>query len=144
KDFYIIHCKLIGLLLGLERPIINQLLKEYPYLLVIFSDSNLKNWHFVNIKYDDEVKNRCLFRRIVIGPDERLHTAAQRINMLEVTDEKISPLELQIKHDEAFDVEKVLAFTKLFIKIPINSCKSCLVSSIFLNFSKSSLIKVFK
>lgn len=106
-DFHIIYCKLTKLLLGLERPIINQLLKEYPYLLVIFSDSNLKNWHFVNIKYDDEVKNRRLFRRIVIGPDERLHTAAQRINMLEVTDENISPLELQIRHDEAFDVEKV-------------------------------------
>ena len=119
KDFYIIHCKLIELLLGLERPIINQLLKEYPYLLVIFSDSNLKNWHFVNIKYDDEVKNRRLFRRIVIGPDERLHTAAQRINILEVTDEMISPLELQIKHDKAFDVEEVtkdfyMKYTEVF------------------------------
>ncbi len=112
-DFHIIYCRLNKLLLGIERPIINQLLKEYPYLLVIFSDSNLKNWHFVNIKYDDEVKNRRLYRRIVIGPDERLHTATQRINMLEVTDEKTAPLELQIKHDKAFDVEEV---TKDFYK----------------------------
>jgi len=106
-DFHIIYCRIEKLLLGIERPIINQLLKEHPYLLVVFSDSQFTNWHFVNAKYDEEMKNRRLFRRIVIGPDERLHTAAQRINMFEVIDERISPLELQIKHDEAFDVEVV-------------------------------------
>lgn len=107
RDFHIIYCRLNKLLLGQERPIISQLLKEHPYLLVIFSDSGLNEWHFVNIKYDDEVKNRRLFRRIVIGPDERLHTAAQRINMLEVFDEVLSSLELQIRHDKAFDIEEV-------------------------------------
>jgi len=107
EDFHIIYCRLENLLLGVERPIVNQLLKEHPYLLIIFADKFHKNLHFVNIKYDEEIKNRRLFRRIVIGPDERLHTAAQRINMLEVVDEKISPLELQKRHDEAFDVEEV-------------------------------------
>lgn len=106
-DFHIIYCQIEKLLLGIERPIINQLLKEHPYLLVVFSDSQFTNWHFVNVKYDEELKNRRLFRRIVVGPDERLHTAAQRIHMLEVIDERISPLELQVKHDEAFDVEVV-------------------------------------
>jgi len=118
-DFHIIYCQIEKLLLGIERPIINQLLKEHPYLLAIFSDPQFTNWHFVNVKYDEELKNRRLFRRIVIGPDERLHTAAQRINMLEVVDEKISPLELQIEHDKAFDVEEVTKefynkFTEIF------------------------------
>lgn len=118
-DFHIIYCQIEKLLLGIERPIINQLLKEHPYLLVVFSDSQFTNLHFVNVEYDEELKNRRLFRRIVIGPDERLHTAAQRINMLEVVDEKISPLELQIKHDKAFDVEEVTKefydkFTEIF------------------------------
>lgn len=107
KDFHIIYSRLNRLMVGQQRPIINHLLKEHPYLLVIFSDTNCDNWHFVNIKYDDEAKNRRLFRRIVMGPDERLHTAAQRINMLEVVDEKVSPLELQTLHDKAFDVEEV-------------------------------------
>ena len=107
QDFHIIYCRIENLLLGIERPIVNQLLKEHPYLLVVFSDKSVKNWHFVNIKYDEEVKNRRLFRRIVIGPDERLHTAAQRISILEVIDEKISPLGLQNRHDSAFDVEAV-------------------------------------
>ena len=107
NDFHIIYCQVEKLLLGIERPIINCLLKEHPYLLVIFSDPQFTNWHFVNVKYDEELKSRRLFRRIVIGPDERLHTAAQRINMLEVVDEKMQALELQIKHDKAFDVEEV-------------------------------------
>lgn len=107
KDFHIVFCRIEPLLLGTERPIVNQLLKEHPYILVIFSDEFQKNWHLVNIKYDEEVKNRRLFRRIVIGPDERLHTAAQRINKLEVADDKTSALELQQKHDLAFDVEEV-------------------------------------
>ncbi len=106
-DFHIIFCEVDRLLLGTERPIINQLLKEHPYCLVVFSDPSHLNWHFVNVKYDEEVKNRRLFRRIVIGPDERLHTAAQRISMLDVADERMTALDLQELHDEAFDVEKV-------------------------------------
>jgi hypothetical protein len=107
EDFHIVYCRIENLLLGIERPIVNQLLKEHPYILVIFSDKSSQNWHFVNIKYDEEIKNRRLFRRIVIGPDERLHTAAQRINMLEVDDEALGSIELQHKQDKAFDIEEV-------------------------------------
>ena len=53
-DFHIIYCQIEKLLLGIERPIINQLLKEHPYLLAIFSDPQFTNWHFVNVKYDEE------------------------------------------------------------------------------------------
>jgi len=107
NDFHIIFCEIERLLLGIERPIINQILRQYPYTLLVFSDSSYQNWHFVNIKYDEEVKNRRLFRRIAIGPDERLHTAAQRINFLDVTDESMTALDIQKKHDKAFDVEEV-------------------------------------
>ena len=106
-DFHIIYGEIEKLLLGIERPIINQILQQYPYTLMVFSDSSYQNWHFVNIKYDDEVRNRRLFRRIAVGPDERLHTAAQRINLLDVTNDSMTALDLQKKHDEAFDVEEV-------------------------------------
>jgi hypothetical protein len=112
-DFHIIFCGIDELLLGIERPIVNQILKQHPYALMIFSDTLYQDWHFVNVKYDDEIKNRRLFRRIVIGPDERLHTAAQRISLMDVADEGITALDLQKKHDEAFDVEAV---TKEFHK----------------------------
>jgi len=117
-DFKIIFCRIDKLLLGVERPIINQLLKSHPYSLVIFSDSSYQNWHFVNVKFGEEIKNRRLFRRIVIGPDERLHTrlhtAAQRISLLDVVDERMTALDLQKKHDIAFDVEEV---TKEFFNV---------------------------
>ncbi|MDI6783836.1 MAG: Eco57I restriction-modification methylase domain-containing protein, partial [bacterium] len=119
QEFQVIYCKLDRLLLGYERPLINQLLKDHIYSLFVFSDAEERNWHLVNVKYDEEIKNRRIFRRIVIGPDERLHTAAERINLLEVTDDRIPALALQVKHDEAFDVEKVTKefyeqYTELF------------------------------
>ncbi|MBU1422471.1 MAG: hypothetical protein KKG06_04695, partial [Bacteroidetes bacterium] len=112
-DFKILHCEVDQLLLGIERPIINNLLKDHPYSLFLFSDSSKNTWHFINVKYDEEETRRKLFRRIVVGPDERLHTAAQRIAMLEVPDQKNAPLDLQQLHDKAFDVEAV---TKEFFK----------------------------
>ena len=113
QDFHIIYCQIEKLLLGTERLIINQLLKEHPYLLVIFSEPQFTNWHFVNVKYDEDTKKRKVFRRFVIAPDERLHTAAERLSLIEIKDEIISPLALQTEHDNAFDVDAV---TKEFYK----------------------------
>lgn len=108
EDFKIFHCEVDQLILGVERPIIDNLLKDHPYSLFLFSDASKNAWHFINVKYDEEETRRKLFRRIVIGPDERLHTAAQRIALLEVPDARtLSPLELQQQHDKAFDVEVV-------------------------------------
>lgn len=109
--FHIIHCTTKKLLSGIERPIVNQLLKEHPYCLIAFSDIEYYNWNFVNIKWDNEPKNRSLFRRIIIGSDEklhnRIHTAAKRISLLDVKSDNMSALELQTIHDKAFDVEEV-------------------------------------
>jgi hypothetical protein len=62
-DFKIIYARLNSdrLLLGDERPVVNRLLQEHPYLLCLFSDRQQQQWHFVNIKYDEDVKKRASF-----------------------------------------------------------------------------------
>ena len=113
-DFKIVYARLDsdGLLLGVERPVVNRLLKECPYLLCLFSDRQQQQWHFVNIKYDEDIKKRRLFRRITVGPGERLRTATERLSLLDLERIRpdltgIYPLDIQERHDEAFDVEAV-------------------------------------
>jgi hypothetical protein len=100
------------LLLGQERPVVNQLIKDHPYGLFIFSNQAQDHWHFINVKYDAEAEKRRLFRRISVSPEERLRTASERIAMLDLQSIQpdmfgLQPLTIQSKHDEAFDVEKV-------------------------------------
>lgn len=127
-QFHIIYNRLISdkLRIGDERPVVTQLLKEHPYSLFVFSNNSQERWHFINVKIattsnDDlelnkEPSRRRVFRRITIGPEERLRTASERISMLDT--EKVSPdlfglsaLAIQKQHDTAFDVEAV---TKAF------------------------------
>jgi len=106
-DFLILYFKIDRLLLITQRNILTQVLRDHHYFLAVFSDPSCENWHFVNVKYDRDDTRRRLFRRIVVGPGERLHTAAERLCLIEVKDEAVSPLELQSEHDKAFDVEAV-------------------------------------
>ena len=113
-DFHVIYCHLASasLSLGVEREVITQLLHNHPYTLFVFSNRDQTHWHFVNIKLDGQNANRRLYRRIAAGPQERLRTAAERLSMLNLGSIGgdllgISPLAIQRKHDEAFDVEKV-------------------------------------
>lgn len=113
-EFHIIHSRLATdrLLMGQERPVVSQLLKEHPYALFVFSNRKLNRWHFLNVKYDDEITKRRVFRRITVGPEERLRTASERIAMLDLESVSpdlfgLSPLAIQKRHDEAFDVEPV-------------------------------------
>jgi hypothetical protein len=114
-DFHVIYCRLNGRLnLTTERQIVQKLLAEHPFGLFIFSDADQTHWHFVNVKFTNakQVGSRRLFRRITIAPDEFLRTATERISMLDVATIShdlfgISALEIQRRHDEAFDVEKV-------------------------------------
>ena len=120
-DFHVVYSRLHSterLHLTDERAVVNRLLAEHPYALFVFSDSTQSNWHFVNVRYDaaaaDRPERRRVFRRISVGPDERLRTAAERITMLDVQGGQLamlgrSPLEIQRQHDEAFNVEKVTA-----------------------------------
>ncbi|MBN1363980.1 MAG: Eco57I restriction-modification methylase domain-containing protein [Syntrophaceae bacterium] len=115
-----------------ERTIIQKLTSEYPYNMIIFSNLNDDEWDFVNIKLavdkesedNKESKKRQILRRIRITETDRLYTATERIARINVPEEGISELELQLNHDQAFDVEQVTnAFFKEF-KIVFNRLKS--------------------
>jgi hypothetical protein len=88
------------------------LLRDFPYALFVFSNADRNRWHFVNVKYDATASRRQQFRRISVLPGDRLRTASERISMLDLASIGqdlfgISPLAIQQRHDEAFDVEKV-------------------------------------
>src|SRR5205814_536151 len=98
--------------LGMQRPVVNRLMRDFPYALFVFSNRERDRWHFVNVKYDEEQRRRQLFRRISVAPGDRLRTASERIAMLDlaVIDPElfgITPLAIQQRCDVAFDVEAV-------------------------------------
>ena len=125
--FTVIHARLSTagkLSLVSERRILDRLRQRYPFSLYVFSDAEDKLWHFVNAPHissatgtDSEAGSTSKqYRRIVVGPDERLRTATERLSMLSVDDlaersgkdsDELSPLEVQRAHDRAFDVEPV-------------------------------------
>ena len=115
NDFHVIYNRLAQdkLLLSQERPVVTQLLREHPYALFIFSNSKQDHWHFINVKCDStEIEKRRLFRRISVSPAERLRTASERLaridlELIQAASFELSPLAIQQRHDEAFDVEKV-------------------------------------
>lgn len=114
NDFHVIYGRLASdrLLFGLERPVVSRLLRDHPYALFVFSNEAQDRWHFLNVKYDEQAKKRRLFRRITIGPEERLRTASERLGLLDLEAISpdlfgLSPLTIQQQHDEAFDVEAV-------------------------------------
>ncbi|MDR9405244.1 MAG: Eco57I restriction-modification methylase domain-containing protein, partial [Halothece sp. Uz-M2-17] len=74
----------------------------------IFSEREQTAWHFVNVKYDPKQEKREVFRRLRVSQYEQLRTAVERLSLLDVDDiGSESPLAIQTRHDEAFDVEKV-------------------------------------
>jgi len=125
NDFRVIYSRLASdrLRLTQQRAVVNTLLREHPYALFLFSTEDQNLWHFVNVKLasgegDDErnkeSKKRRLFRRITIRENERrLRTATQRLSMLDLALIQpelfggIPPLEIQKRHDKAFNVEEV-------------------------------------
>jgi hypothetical protein len=118
--FHVVYCRLasIGLQRNLERPIVNQLIREHPYCLFVFSDKAQSSWHFLNVKYGEKAEKRRLLRRITVRADGGLRTATERLQMIDLalTGKDLfgtSALEIQKRHDEAFDVESV---TKDFYK----------------------------
>ncbi|NLB60239.1 MAG: hypothetical protein GX806_04100, partial [Lentisphaerae bacterium] len=107
--FHVVYCQLESdlLLRGHERPVVNHLTQEHPYALFIFSNKDRTQWHFLNVKYDEDAEKRRLYRRIAVRPGTGLRTAAERLSLLDLVDGKLSPLAIQSAHDAAFDVEKV-------------------------------------
>jgi len=119
RDFHVVYTHLTtdGLSRTVERPIVEHTLhKLHPYVLFVFANRDLTRWDFVNVKYVAEdgapglstvEGRRRTIRRIHVGPTERLHTAAQRLALLAVPAPDTSALEIQSRHDQAFDVEEV-------------------------------------
>lgn len=113
REFYIVYSQLAADKLKLtdERTVIPQLLKQFPYALFVFSDKSQTNFHFVNVKWENNQKRR-LYRRIAVGPQERMRTAAERLSMLDIQTIEaglfgVTAQHIQDRHDEAFDVAKV-------------------------------------
>ncbi len=114
NGFHVIYARLASdnLLLGAERPVVSRLLQDHPYSLFVFSNRAQDRWHFINIKYDDDEKKRRMFRRITVGKEERLRTASERLALIDLERVQpdlfgLSPLAIQQRHDEAFNVEAV-------------------------------------
>ena len=112
-EFYVVYAQLAADKLKLtdERIVIPHLLKQYPYALFVFSDKSQANFHFVNVKWENNQKRR-LYRRITVGPQERMRTAAERLSLLDIQTIDaglfgITAQHIQDRHDEAFDVAKV-------------------------------------
>lgn len=109
-DFGIFYFRLKSdrLPLTAERPIVSKLLDEHLDGLFIFSNASQSRWHFVNVKQDSRQAKRRLFRRITIGPEERLRTASERLAGLDLAKrEDASRLEIRQLHEQAFDVEAI-------------------------------------
>ena len=107
EDFVITHCRLPELRVGTEREIVTRLVRQYDRGLFVFSNFEESHWHLVNVKRDSRQHNRLVLRRIAIGPEEQLRTAIERISLLKVKEASWPGLEVELKHEEAFDVEKV-------------------------------------
>ncbi len=112
-EFGVAYCRLKGdsLLVGQERRVISQLQGKNNFTrgLFIFSNEDKDRWHFVNIRNEVGEDRRSLQRRITIGPEERLRTASERIAKLKLGADaaRMSALEIQNVHNDAFDVEQV-------------------------------------
>jgi methylase of polypeptide subunit release factors len=110
NDFHIIYSRLKteNLSRQSERKVVDELIKKHPYTLFVFSNKSQSRWHFLNVKYDNTLQKRKLFRRITVGEGEPLRTASERISLLDIENhQNSSTLDIQTLHDEAFDVEKV-------------------------------------
>lgn len=99
NDFHVIYARLKSNQLSREREriVVERLLQNHPYALFVFSNQTQSQWHFLNVKYDNKVEKRKLFRRITIGIGEQLRTATEQLNVLDLESIKsdASPLEIQ-------------------------------------------------
>ena len=112
--FHVVYCRLASsdLRRGFQRPVVNQLLRDHPYALFVFSNKNQSAWHFLNVKFDEQAERRRLFRRITVRPGAGLRTATERVQLLDLAEISpelfgITPLAIQQRCDVAFDVEAV-------------------------------------
>ena len=112
NDFkiFFIHLDLDKLTNTPQREIIKKLeTYGYPFGLFVFSnEKSPRTLHFVNVKYEEKREEReKIIRRMVIEEGGGFRTYSERLSLIEIEDENLTPLEIQAKHNEAFDVDKV-------------------------------------
>lgn len=112
NDFkiFFIHLDLDKLTNTPQREIIKKLeTYGYPFGLFIFSnEKSPRTLHFVNVKYEEKKEEReKIIRRMIIEEGGGFRTYSERLSLIEIEDENLTPLEIQIMHNEAFDVDKV-------------------------------------
>jgi len=106
NGFSIFYACLDSLSRSLERAILQRLWTSDFCGLFVFSDTGQQIWEFVNAKYVG--RRRRILRRMVVSPEERLRTAAERIALLDMANIATpTALAIQAQHDRAFDVEAV-------------------------------------
>ena len=113
NGFRIVYLRLAAdrLLRGPERQIIQRIYQDDPTFrgLFVVSDESQENWEFVNSKTQGEKTGKLLLRRIKVGTDA-VRTATERIIRVQIYENEensITAADLQLRHDEAFDVEAV-------------------------------------
>ena len=128
-DFPIFYGRLRGKLsLADERTVVERLLADRnPYALFVFSDANQKNWRFINVKADLKTPARKrVFRRFSVDTAQPLgRTTLERLGSIDISGRSLEPLETQILHERAFDVEAVtrdfyLAYEGVFARVKAN------------------------
>jgi len=118
NNFKVIFCVIDNLLKGIERKIIKSISGYYPENIIVFTNKEGNETHFINTKYIKKEKKSVVrgFRRITVGKTDRLRTAAERLSDI-YADEGISTLTLMTKCEEAFDIEAVSKeFYKEFVE----------------------------
>ncbi len=110
-DFAVFYGRLKGKLsLSDERLIVERLLADRNhYALFVFSDANQNCWRFLNVKRDDKTDaRRRLFRRFTVDASQFIgNTTLQRLGQLDLNGQNLEPLQVQVLHDNAFNVEAV-------------------------------------
>jgi len=105
-SFFIVFLRIKKLTITNERSALNEVLKRYPECVVVFYGVEDDLWHIVSPRFDPETPHKFLIRRYVVGPYERLRTAAERLRLTYAIDED-STARIKEKHDDAFNVEAV-------------------------------------
>ena len=101
-----------------ERLVISRLLSNHPFALWIFSNEDKTKWHFVNVKRGagdgQNAMARHVLRRFAFVRGEIAgRTSIERLQKIDLESLAVLPgiapsyLEVQKRHDEAFDVEAV-------------------------------------
>lgn len=104
--------------IGAERLVISQLLNDHPFALWIFSDESATKWHWVNVKRGAgkgaAAMSRHVLRRFSFQKGETAgRTSIEQVRHIDVAALPVLPgrtpeaLEIQARHDAAFDVEAV-------------------------------------